>query len=152
MADARLYYEKKKEIWDKLVSPDSEISAFDSYPDLFVLAACTGFMNDERKPLRGKGDRGETLWDFYTKEQKMAINSIVLVESSDPKLLIDSKKEYLDKKVKIAEEYANGGIEILRNELLDKPGSPLDNLISYMNKVSKLEKKEGYLEELEDEF
>jgi len=152
MVDARLNYKKKKEIWDKLVSPDSEMSVFESYPNLFVLAACTGFVKDKRKPLSEDSDKGETLWEFYSKEEKMAINSIALAESSDPKLLIDSEKEYLEKKVEIAEEYANGGIEILKNELLEKPGSPLDNLILYMNKVSKLEKEKGYLEELEDEF
>lgn len=151
MADARLYYQKKESIWDPLVSNDSEISIFDSYKDLFLLAACTGFENNERKPL-SEGKKGETLWEFFTKENKMVINSIALVETSDPRVLLDSNKEFLNKKIKIAEEYANGGITILKKELLDKPGSPLDNLISYMNKVSKLDKKKGYLEEIQDEF
>jgi len=147
-----LYYEKKEDIWDPLVSSDSDISVFKSYKDLFVFAVCVGYVNNDRKSLSENRKQGEIRWEYLTRENKMVIDSVALSESSDPKLLIDSNQDYLDKKVTIAEEYANGGIDILKNELLEKPGSPLENLISYMNKVSKLEEKEGYLKEIEDEF
>jgi len=150
MTEAMLNYDKKEKIWDPLVSSDSDISVFKSYKDLFVLAVCVGYVNNERKPLSEKS--GEIRWEYLTRENKMVIDSIALSESADPKLLIDSNQDYLEKKVTIAEEYANGGIDVLKNELLEKPGSPLENLISYMNKVSKLEEKEGYLKKIEDEF
>jgi len=152
MTDAMLYYEKKEEIWDPLVSSDSDIFVFKSYKDLFVFAVCVGYVNDKRKPLSNNKKQGEIRWEYLTRENKMVIDSVALSESSDPRLLIDSNQDYLDKKVKIAEEYANGGIDILKTELLEKPGSPLENLVSYMNKVSKLEEKEGFLKKIEDEF
>jgi len=148
----RLNYKRKKEIWDPLVSSDSDISIFESYKDLFVLAACTGFINNKRKSLPKSGKKGEILWEHISKENKMALDCLALAETSDLSVLIDSDNEHIKKKIKIAEEYANGGIEIIKNLVLEKPGSPLDNLIGYINKISKLERKEGYLEELEEEF
>ncbi len=152
MAKPRLYYDKKKEIWDPLVSNESEMSIFNSYKDLFLLAVCIGFANDERKPLTDSGKEGEIFWEYLSEENKMAIDAIVLSTTSDLRLLIDSDEKFLKQKIDMAQEFANGGIEIIKKEVLEQSGSPLDNLISYIHKISKKEKKKGYIENIEDEF
>ena len=150
----RLYYEKKKEIYDPLVDSKSDYQVFSKYRDLFLLAACIGYKEKKKVKMTGNvSDRGELHWEMFERDNTdlATINAIALSEISDINVILDNE-EMLDRKIKIIEEYANGGIQIIKEKVLDMPGDPLDNLINYIFEELKEGKKMGILEEIESEL
>ena len=150
----RLHYENKKDIYDRLVESKSDYQILSKYRDLFLLAACIGYKERKRTKMTGNvNDRGELHWDIFERDNTdlAAINAIALSETSDINVILDTE-EMLDRKIEIIEEYANGGIQIIKEKVLDMPGDPLDNLINYIFEELKEEKKMGILEEIESEL
>jgi hypothetical protein len=53
------------------------------------------------------------------------------------------------------EKYASEGIEVIRSQVVEQPGDPLDNMIEFLrrNRDTETEKKRiSVLEEIEQEF
>ena len=150
----RLYYENKKEIYDRLVDSKSDCQIFSKYRDLFLLAVCIGYKERKKVKITGNAsNRGELHWEMFERNNidLAAINAIVLSETSDINVILETE-EMLDRKIEIIEEYANGGIQTIKEKILDMPGDPLDNLINYIFEELKEEKKMGILEEIESEL
>lgn len=78
-------------------------------------------------------------------EYQPIINAIVLAETNDLKVITNQEAKYLNTKITIIEEYANAGIEYLKSEVLDKGGSPVENLLAYLYK-QKNDSKDEYID------
>lgn len=147
----RIYYEKKNEMYDPLIKSEEPI--FSTYKDLVLFAACIGYKEDKRKPLSSTTGEGEIHWEVFEKNitDVAMVNAIALSETKDLNVLLDTEEAF-DKKITILEEYANGGIEILKEKILALPGESIDNLINYIFKQLKEKKDEGILEKIDHEI
>lgn len=147
----RIYYEKKNEIYDPLIKSEDPI--FSTYKDLVLFAACVGYNEGKRKPLSSATGEGEIHWEVFGKNitDVAIVNAIALSETEDLNVLLDTE-EVFDKKFTILEEYANGGIQILKEKILDQPGEPIDNLIYYILKHVEEKKEGGILEKIDQEI
>jgi hypothetical protein len=102
----RIYIEKGEieEVYDNIQLIEGE-----QRKDQFILAMAIGFELHDRIPLKAK----QTL--FLTKylkpEDEALINALALYESDDVEILADKGEVF-----KIAEEYANAGIQFLKQD------------------------------------
>ncbi len=97
---------------------------FESMKDLFMTAACLGAKNDSYEEI----ETNEIIFgsDVFDEEVDIPIMfSLAYQRNKDLNDVIDSKKT-----LKIVQEYANAGIRIINNELVDSSGKPLDNLVA----------------------
>lgn len=79
--------------------------------DLFIFAMITGYREGSRIKLDKK--YGFVRIEYFNGREKAIIKSIAIAEEGDLEVLLDEKKVYL-----IAEEYASGGIKIIKNKAL----------------------------------
>jgi dnd system-associated protein 4 len=89
---------------------------FLTYADVITFAAALGFRHQRRLPL-GKFSRKDP--DPIPQDQfknRALIELIAIAETQDPKILA-SDEEADQARVKIFQEYANGGLELLQNEI-----------------------------------
>ena len=127
-----IYIEKRHNdlIYDKLVkrgNDNIESFPFETKKDLFIIAACIGAKNNKFKKLSDKSHNpfsGET---FNSKLDVPILFALAFKKEKDVDVLLDPKKV-----IEIAQGWANGGIEILKDELLGTPGRPLFNFISLL--------------------
>lgn len=106
-------------LFDDLASEDmSPFSKRDApMKDVFLCAMAIGHHNKVRKPLKG-GRKGSIPSGTLNDEEKWLIRSIGIAEKKDLEALFDIKEI-----VTIAEEYANGGIQLLYDLILGgEPG------------------------------
>ena len=74
-------------------------------------------------------------WDQLSQDlDGPSLQAIVVADSGDVEILM-----YKDKILRIAEEYANDGILILKTEHLDQPGRLMRNLIDLSRNRSELQ-------------
>lgn len=120
MADARVKIAKDKaELVKSLKAADADDTTkpFQSYIDVLVFAAALGAKRNHREPL-GEFSRKEPdpiPYDVYKKYDKV-INLLAVVATKNPRVLADSE-EAQESRIKIFEEYANAGLEIIDNEI-----------------------------------
>lgn len=92
--------------------------------DAFLWAVSMGVKYGKRSPLEGKKE-GLFLWVRINKDSELpCLKMLALSETKDIRVLTDEQQIQ-----QIAEEYANEGIRIIRERLVDKPGDPLFNLV-----------------------
>jgi dnd system-associated protein 4 len=88
---------------------------FKTYKDALIFSASLGKARNKRVEFT-KSSEPINLSIFSLDDDKMVLNSIAVDEDSDPYLLSDDRE---DEKILIFEEYACGGLEILKNEIYD---------------------------------
>lgn len=117
MAFARVQIsEDKANIVKILRAKEDGTGVFLTYADVLIFAAALGFRHQKRSPL-GKFSRKDP--DPIPQDQfknRSIIDLIAIAETHDPKILA-SDEEADQKKVKIFQEYANGGLELLQREV-----------------------------------
>lgn len=128
MADRRINIAKDKADFVKsLLIGENDKGLFNLQVDVLSFAAVLGANKDRKSPL------GETTKEpirqevFYGQGYDTVINLLAVFNTNDPNILANSD-EMDDKRVTIFEEYANGGLEILSEEV---KGSQvyLDNIL-----------------------
>lgn len=110
--EAHGFYEMLKGAAESLSSP------FQSFRDIFLVAAIFGYRNNAWVPLR-PGERKDIFAWITLENDKHALpilQALVLDKTKEPKDLLDD-----DKVAEIAEGYANGGIKILIEKLSNIP-------------------------------
>lgn len=117
MAIARVQIsEDKAELVKALRSKEDGRGLFATYADVLMFAAVLGYRHRKRSAL-GKFSRKDpdaVLQDQF--KNASIINLIAIAETHDPNILADDEES--DRaKVQIFQEYANGGLEILKREL-----------------------------------
>jgi len=89
--------------------------------DVFIFAMSLGFRMNKRKPLEKKKDIADI--DVFKEHEKTLIRCIASQVEGKIDILIDEAKIF-----RIAEEFANGGIDILHDLIFEKKGEPIKNL------------------------
>lgn len=121
------------EQYDKIKIIDGE-----ERKDQFMLAMAIGFKKKEKKPIINRHILFKT--KYFKENDETLLNSIALYETGDVSTLAEKTNVY-----RIAEEYANAGIEILKEEE-DKHGNYLKkfekNVIDSYNELKTLETNE----------
>jgi len=133
-----IYIDKKynDQIYDKLVKKGSdkvEDYPFETKKDLFLASACVGAKNNNFEKLSGPTHNpfsGET---FDPKIDIPILLALAFKKEKDVEILLEPKKV-----IEIAQGWANGGIEILKDEILGNPGRPLYNLVNFVLKKGRI--------------
>lgn len=115
-------------IYDKLVKRGNEKIEdfpFETKKDLFITAACVGAKNDKFKKLSGNNHNPFSGEIFNAKVDVPILMALAYKKEKNIDVLLDPKKV-----IEIVQGWANGGIEILRDEILENPGRPLYNYIN----------------------
>ncbi|WP_416674141.1 DNA phosphorothioation-associated protein 4 [Egbenema bharatensis] len=106
----------KAELVKALRTKEDGTGLFLTYADVLTFAAALGFQRKKRIPL-GRFSRKDP--DAVLQEQfrdRSVIDFIAIAETNDPKILTSDQDADLQR-VEIFQEYANGGLEILGQEL-----------------------------------
>ena len=98
---------------DFLTEITQEQAVFRTYKDAMVFAACLGYSRGKRVPFE-KTSEPINLQVFSGKFDEMVINTIAIAELDDPYVMARNREE---EKIRIFEEYACGGLEIMKNEV-----------------------------------
>ena len=104
------------------------LEPFKTMKDLFLFATLVGYRCGERMPL-GKGVGIFSWAQFSAQEDVPVLRSLAIAETGDVTVLA-SRDELLT----IAEEYANGGIVEIREQVAEMPGNRIANLVGLLQK------------------
>ena len=118
MAANRIKIAKDKvELVKALVASKDTTGPFKTYVEVMVFAAALGAKHKKRVPLEGVAkDLSPLRQDYFTSSFALLINLLAITEIKDIKILGDDDIAD-EQRIHIFEEYANGGLEILQNEL-----------------------------------
>lgn len=118
MAANRIRVAKDKaELVKSLVASKDTTGPFQTYVEVMVFAAALGVKNKKRIPLDIiSKDLSPLRQDYFTSSFTLLINLLAITETENIKI-IDDDNVADEQRIHIFEEYANGGLEILQNEL-----------------------------------
>jgi len=109
----------KADLVKALVDSNTTTGPFQTYADVMVFAAALGAKRKKRSPLGAitKEPSPIALEVFVSRGYDLVFKLLAIRETKDPKIisLFDETSE--EKRIHIFEDYANGGLEILRDEL-----------------------------------
>jgi dnd system-associated protein 4 len=104
----RIYVQRDKHQLFQALGKDDETSPFPTLKDAFLFAAAVGWANGRRVAPRGPRQH-VGFWHTFTAQQDVPlIQAICIAETGDP-AVVANRGEML----KIVEEYANGGIDMV---------------------------------------
>jgi dnd system-associated protein 4 len=120
MADARVKIAKDKAELVKSLraeGADDTTKPFQTYADVLVFAAALGAKRDRREPFSefSKKDPDPIPYDVFRKYDKV-VKLLAVAATKNPRVLADND-EAEESRIKIFEEYANAGLEIIDNEI-----------------------------------
>lgn len=122
-----------REIYNELRENGMPLAGLDN-TRVFLMSMAIGFRHHARLELKS---RDQFIQGRYVKDdEKSIIKAIAIFEEKDVKVLFDSKKVYA-----IAEEYAHGGINILK-EMCNSRGTFSKKLVSELLEEIKENEKE----------
>lgn len=121
MAANRIRVAKDKaNLVNALLASKDTTGPFQTYVEVMVFAAALGIKNKKRIPLEETSKREPSpipQENFASLGHDLIIKLLALTEIQDINILSSREEEYEDQRTQIFEEYANGGLEILQNEL-----------------------------------
>jgi dnd system-associated protein 4 len=102
--------------------------------DVLVFAAAVGWHEKRKVPLAAKDE--PIRWETATNRRgtEALANMIAAVESGDPEILSDDR---FDERLEIFEQYANGGLEVLRGLIDSQPRPAIDVILEVVQQVSR---------------
>ncbi|MEH1842269.1 MAG: DNA phosphorothioation-associated protein 4 [Nostoc sp.] len=110
----------KAELVKDLTSSDGGTGPFNTFADVIVFAAALGAKHKKRVALGEISKREPSpirIEYFASIGNDILIKLLAINETKDIKTLTLNEEEYERQRNSIFEEYANGGLEILQNEL-----------------------------------
>ncbi|NEO31648.1 MAG: DNA phosphorothioation-associated protein 4 [Symploca sp. SIO3C6] len=110
----------KTDLVKSLVESDSTTGPFQTYADVMVFAAALGAKRKKRSPLgviSKKEPHPIALEIFASRGYDWVIKLLAIAETKNTKILSSVEETFEKQRVHIFEEYANGGLEVLRDEL-----------------------------------
>jgi dnd system-associated protein 4 len=103
---------------------DPEGSPFLLMKDLFMWAVALGVKAEKRMPLKKR--EAIFRWDQFSQYSDIPVlQAIAISETNGVDVLLDQSQI-----IRIAEEYANMGINVIKSEMCNQPGQPLWNLVN----------------------
>ena len=121
----------KADLVKALTVIDGKTGPFQTYADVIVFAAALGSKRKKRLPIKESSKREPgpiALEIFVSRGYDSVIKLIAVAETKDSKVLSYNDEALEEQRLTIFEEYANGGLEILREELRGA-GDYLDRLL-----------------------
>ena len=103
-----------------LVNTKETTGPFETYADVLAFAAALGAKHKKRVPLKEIAKKEPSpvgLEIFISRGYDLAMKLLAIAETEDPKILSTYDRDAEEQRIKIFEEYANGGLEKLRQEL-----------------------------------
>ncbi|ACC82854.1 DNA phosphorothioation-associated protein 4 [Nostoc punctiforme] len=118
MAANRIRVAKDKaELVKSLVASKDTTGPFQTYVEVMVFAAALGVKYKKRIPLDViSKDLSPLRQDYFTSSFTLLINLLAITETENIKILDDDNVAD-EQRIHIFEEYANGGLGIIQNEL-----------------------------------
>jgi dnd system-associated protein 4 len=110
----------KAELVQVLVAGNGSTSPFQTYADVLAFAATFGARWSKRLPLGAISTKEPgpiSLEIFVSRGYDVAMKLLAIAETKDPKILLVSDPNAEAQRIQIFEEYANGGLEKLQEEL-----------------------------------
>lgn len=109
----------KADLVKSLVDLPSTTGPFPTYADVMVFAASLGAKRKKRSPLGtiAKEPSPIALEVFVSRGYDRVLKLLAIAETQDTKILSPTDEIAEEKRIHIFEEYANGGLDILRDEL-----------------------------------
>lgn len=110
----------KADLVKGLILSPGATGLFQTYVEVMVFAATLGAKHKKRVPLKeiSKREPGPIELEYFaTKGYDLVIKLLAIAETKDIKVISSNDEDYEDKRIHIFEEYANGGLEILQEEL-----------------------------------
>jgi dnd system-associated protein 4 len=149
MGDARIKIARDKaELVQNLLASEDTTGPFQTYADIVTFAASLGFNHHRRIPLEGEISKRDPApihrETFTAKGFDMILNLIAVADINDPRILASDDKS-ASEKLKIFEEYANGGLTILQKILEGN----LDLSLELLNELSRANKNSSTEEEFD---
>ncbi|WP_413172688.1 DNA phosphorothioation-associated protein 4 [Anabaena azotica] len=126
----------KAELVKSLLASKDTPGPFQTYVEVMIFAAALGVKYKKSVPLGDTTKRDPSpipQENFSSLGYEKIIKLLGIVETSDIQILASREDEYEDKRTQIFEEYANGGLEILQNELRGIVDYSLQLLLILMN-------------------
>lgn len=121
MAGYRIRLAKDKgELVKRLVESDEDNAPFETYADAVMFAASLGYQRNQAVPLDDTiaKEPAPIAWEiFRSRGYDRTIRLLAIAKTEDVNVLSLSSPEAIAKQVHILEEYANGGLQILQDEL-----------------------------------
>jgi len=112
------YIRRPKEHEEMLAAlSQSDQKVFNSYKDALVFAACLGQMRDEKRSF-DKSSEPVGIHIFSGEFDLSIMQCISLAEDKDPAVMADSNEE---SRIRLFEEYACGGLDIINREVYESP-------------------------------
>ncbi len=122
--------------FEEMLNDLREKGIFKTYKDALVFSACLGKKRNKRVPF-SKSSEPVHLSIFSGDFDKMVINIIAVAEDNVAYRL---SKEREEDKIQIFDEYASGGLEIMKNEIWDLKNNWEKSLISMILREEDTEK------------
>ena len=149
MAISRVRIAKDKaNLVQALVESQGTTGPFQTYADVLAFAASLGAKYNKRVPLKEIAKKEPSpigLEIFISRGYDLAIKLLAIADTKDPKILSPYDSTAEEQRIKIFEEYANGGLEKLRQEL--------KGAVDYSERILLILSQERFKEESpEEEF
>jgi len=106
---------RRPKIYEEMLDELKNNGVFKTYKDALMFAACLGYDRGKRLEFP-KSSEPINLQIFSGEFNQTILNTLAVAETLDPACM---GKDMEDEKVRIFEEYACGGLEILKNEFWD---------------------------------
>lgn len=120
MASGRVHVAKDKaDLVKALTVTEGKTGPFQTYADVVVFAASLGAKRKKRVPLKEVSKREPApigLEIFISRGYESLIKLIAVAETKNPQILSATDVNAEAERLTIFEEYANGGLELLREE------------------------------------
>jgi dnd system-associated protein 4 len=110
----------KVDLVKSLVTSDNTTGPFQTYADVMVFAAALGAKRKKRSPLGTISTKEVSpiaLEVFISRGYDRVLRLLAIAQTKDAKILSPTDHIAEEKRIQIFEEYANGGLDILRDEL-----------------------------------
>lgn len=144
----KTFYYEKNEVFTELA--EGSDSVFESNTRLLVFAASLGFARNRKAQTHD--DNGEIRWNYIGQNQRLRVitASLAYADHGEPDVILEQAPQ-----IETLQTYGAGGARILKEEVIDEPGEPLDNLIALLQQhrdQEEMEKQVGILEDIENEI
>ena len=145
----RIRRPKETEEYYLKLTDQSEFGIFSTYKDVFMVAGVLGFMEKKKREFENSLE-GIDWGRFNMETDETIINAVAIADTGDPRL-VNIDDETFDKKIKVFEEYAAVGIEILFKKVMDDPKKALNFYIDFiMSMEAETSAKERNLKDIAD--
>lgn len=121
MAGYRIRLAKDKgELVKRLVESNEDNAPFETYADVVMFAATLGYHHNQAVPLNDviAKEPAPIAWEvFRSRGYDLTIRLLAIAKTEDVSVLSLSSEEAIASQIQILEDYANGGLQILQDEL-----------------------------------